>query len=379
MANNLRPARITPPGRILRTELQERGWSQKDLSDIIGLSEKAISGIVNGRKQITPETAIKLSAAFDVSAQFWINLEATYRLRLAEQENSESKEIAQKSQLHSFAPVNELKKRGWISASNSLDEQADSLRTFLDISSFDPAALQLTEINFRHSVTREPGQLAAYSWVQRVKQLAAEQRITATYSKQNLETLIPKLLTFSQEPKNVAMVPSFLSDLGVHFVIVPHLPQTYIDGAALLQKGSRPIVALTLRHDRIDAFWYSLIHELAHIVLEHHGQNIDRIDGKDDEEELFADAKHDLVEEEADKWASEHLIRKVQFDSFTRRTRPYYSLAKIQAFAHSQGRHSGIIVGRLQYTGEISYGHSRSELVKVRRFLEEWIDVPYPS
>lgn len=379
MENSLRPARIVPPGRTLRTELEARGWSQKDLSDIIGLSEKAISGIINGRKQITPETAIKLSSAFNVSAQFWINLEANYRLRLAQQKNSEADTIVQKSQLHSVAPVNELKKRGWIPPSDSLEDLADSLKSFLAIQSFGPIEPQLAQINFRHSVTREPGRVAAYSWIQRVKQLAAEQKVDAKYSKQSLETAIPELLLLSQKPEDIARVPDFLLDLGINFVIVPHLPQTYIDGAALLLDGRHPVVALTLRHDRIDAFWYSLVHELAHIILEHQGQNIDRIDGKDDEYEQPESKAHDLIEKEADQQASEWLLGQSQFETFVRRTRPYFSVAKIRAFAHSQKRHSGIVVGRLQHEGEISYGHSRSELVKVKRFLEDWIDVPYPS
>jgi addiction module HigA family antidote len=83
MNDELIPARLVPPGRILRQELEARGWTQKQFSEIIDLSEKAISAIVNGRKQITPENAIKFAAAFNMSARFWMNLEANYRLQQA--------------------------------------------------------------------------------------------------------------------------------------------------------------------------------------------------------------------------------------------------------------------------------------------------------
>ena len=86
---NLTPARLVPPGRILRRELDARGWTQKELSEMIDLSEKAISAIVNGKKQITPETALKLAAALGTPAEFWLNLEANYRLRLAKREMDE--------------------------------------------------------------------------------------------------------------------------------------------------------------------------------------------------------------------------------------------------------------------------------------------------
>ena len=80
MNEELIPARPVPPGRILRQELDARGWTQKQFSEIIDLSEKAISAIVNGRKQVTPEAALKFAAAFGTPADFWMSLEANYRL-----------------------------------------------------------------------------------------------------------------------------------------------------------------------------------------------------------------------------------------------------------------------------------------------------------
>ena len=81
----VRPARATPPGRIIRRELGARGWTQKDLAEITGRSEQVISQIVRGRKQITSETAHQLAAAFGTSADLWLNLEASYQLDRARQ------------------------------------------------------------------------------------------------------------------------------------------------------------------------------------------------------------------------------------------------------------------------------------------------------
>ena len=97
MNEKLIPARLVPPGRILRQELEARGWTQKDFSEIIDLSEKAISAIVNGRKQITPEAAIKFGAALGMSAAFWMNLEANYRLHRAMRESDETQLAAIRS------------------------------------------------------------------------------------------------------------------------------------------------------------------------------------------------------------------------------------------------------------------------------------------
>ncbi len=77
MDNNLMPARAVPPGRILRRELQARGWTQEELADILGCSAQTITEIVRGTKQITPETAVALGTAFGTSPEFWSNLEAS--------------------------------------------------------------------------------------------------------------------------------------------------------------------------------------------------------------------------------------------------------------------------------------------------------------
>lgn len=80
---NPRPFRPVSPGEILGDELRARGWTQKDLAARIGRPAQAVSEIVNGKKQITAETALELAEAFGTSAEFWMNLEVGYRLDLA--------------------------------------------------------------------------------------------------------------------------------------------------------------------------------------------------------------------------------------------------------------------------------------------------------
>ncbi len=82
MSEALRPARAVAPGRIVKQELEARGWSQKDLAAVLGRPEQAVSEIVNGVKQITPETALELAQAFGTSPELWMNLEANYREEL---------------------------------------------------------------------------------------------------------------------------------------------------------------------------------------------------------------------------------------------------------------------------------------------------------
>jgi HTH-type transcriptional regulator/antitoxin HigA len=76
-------AQVFPPGDFIREELEARGWTQGDLARFIGRPLQTINAIVNAKKEITPETAVALGAAFGTSAELWLNLEATYRLAQA--------------------------------------------------------------------------------------------------------------------------------------------------------------------------------------------------------------------------------------------------------------------------------------------------------
>src|SRR5207249_11322864 len=78
--SNRSVAEVFPPGAFIREELEARGWSQRDLAEVLGRPFQAVNAIVNGRKQITPRTARELEAAFGSSAAFWLNLEMAYQL-----------------------------------------------------------------------------------------------------------------------------------------------------------------------------------------------------------------------------------------------------------------------------------------------------------
>ena len=365
MARELTPARVPPPGRIIRRELEARGWTQKDLAHIMDRPEQTISQIVNAKKAITPETALQLAAAFGTSAELWLNLEASYQLHQTRQEEGNDPEISRKSRLYSLVPLTEICKRGWMQCQGSLEEMEREVCDFLGITTVDEVP-QLA-VSFRQSEIGDPQVAAEMAWVKRVEHLAQRQRV-AGFDRGQLEAAIPDLLNHAVRARDVSRVPPFLQDLGVHFVIVPHLSKTYLDGAAFRLCG-HPVVALTLRYDRIDNFWFTLLHELAHIVADHEGGYLDDLDEEADTPE----------EVEANRLARDWLIDPNGFEAFVTATQPYFSREKITAFAEHVGRHPGIVVGRLQHEGVVGYSHLRSLLVEVSPHLEEWIDTPGPG
>lgn len=362
MGQQFMPAEVCPPGQILLEELEARGWSQKDLANIINRPIQTINEITKGTKQITPETALQLAAAFETSPEFWLNLENNYRLYLARKEKNEQ-DISRRSKLYRLLPIPELIKRSWLPATQSIDELEKEVCKFLEVSSLDAYPSQ-GGVSFRYTPSRQPEANAQLAWVKRVQSLARQQSV-ANYDREKLLETIPHILSHSTKENGVAEVPELLMSLGVRFVIVPHLPKTYVDGAAMYldDQPDQPIVALTLRHNRIDAFWFNLMHELAHIILRHQGVILDNLEEGDVNEE----------EREANQKARDWLLDPAAFSSFVNTTQPYFSEAKIEGFAQEQCRHPGIVLGRLQYEGLVGYQHLRGLLTSVKK-RHEWGD-----
>lgn len=341
--------------------MNERGWTQRDLAEIIRRPPQAISEIVRGSKQITPETALELAAAFDTSAEVWMNLEANYRLQLARQRQSDDgNEITRRRQLYELLPVNDLIRRGWVRDGESIEELESAIYAFVG---GDPARI-VPSVSFRHTAARTPEHAAQVAWVLRVQQLAAQQRVPR-FDRAKLAEALPAIRALAATAEQLAAIPSLLNTLGIRFVILPALPKTFIDGA-VCDVDTTPTIALTLRYDRIDSFWFTLMHELAHLVLGHTALHLDRMD--DDTQQC--EAQEVAANEQARGW----LINQQALKTFIARVKPYFAKEKVIRFAAEQHVHPGIVVGQLMYNDAVKFNYQRSLLVKVSPFLTPWMD-----
>ncbi len=361
----LRPFRPVKPGEILQEELDARDWTQADLAKILDRPVQAINEIITGKKAITPDTAVALSQALGTSPEYWLNLESAYRLDLLHGRRSNGNDIARRSRLYTIAPVKELIKRKWIDVSNlsDLDRMEREICRFLGISSLDeepriPFAARATHKEDSPSAAR-------IAWACRVKEVASRLR-TKAFSTQRLEEEIQSLPRFSISDEGARSLRDILAGLGIRFVIVEHLPNTRIDGAALWIDDRSPVVAVSLRYDRVDGFWFTLMHELAHIIRgdakPHTWMFDEALVGKDAE----PTESKSKPEAEADRLASEWLLPKQALEVFVRRTHPYFSRSAILNFAAEAGVHPGIVVGRLQHLSEVPWTHHRNLLSKIR-------------
>lgn len=353
MSAELRSARALPPGRIIRRELEARGWSQKYLAEILGRPESKISPIIAGKKQITPEMAIALSEAFGTSAELWINLESNYRLRLAE-DATERGTVARRLRLRQYLPIAELVKRGWLPDTQDQDELESAVCDLLGVSNL--GAVPRLAASFRGANRATASIPALVAWCQHARSLAAGLTVSKFSATRFRSGCIDEVLSLTAGLDGVPRVREVLGSYGVRFVVLRHLPQTYLDGV-VLYLNRQPVVGLTLRYDRVDSFWFSLMHELGHIYAGHVGEFLDELDPES--------ASSDPEEEESNRLAAEWLVPGQPLARFAQAVRPYYSRAHVESFAASIARHPGIVAGRLHRMGEIPHKNLRPLLERV--------------
>jgi HTH-type transcriptional regulator / antitoxin HigA len=341
------------PGEIIKAELEKRRWTQTDLATVLGKHQPNVNDVIQGKRSITPDMAVALGAAFGSDPEYWLGLDAKYRLSLLEPNT----DVEKRARIFAMAPVKDMEKRHWIRPTHSLAELEKEVCRFFHIPSLD--SVPKVHANARQSFKTEGLNSAQVAWCVRAAKLASlvEARPFTPSGFKDSFADIRKLADYPEKAKHL---PKVLSSIGVRLVIVEPLPHSRIDGAAFWLADDAPVVVLSLRYDRVDCLWFTLFHELSHIK-HRDAQSVDT--------DLVGDQKteaHNAIEQRASNEAASALITKAAMDSFILRVKPFYSKHKIVQFAIRSQVHPGIVVGQLQHRGEIPWGANREMLAKVR-------------
>lgn len=329
------PDVVFPPGDTLAEVLEQREMTQTDLARRTGLSIKHVNQIVNGVASVTPDTALVLEKATGVSARVWNNLEVAYREHLSRQEEDER--LASDLDWLKELPVKELIKRGCIrNVSRPVDLVREICKFFgvANRTTWDAVWHKPTAYRTSQAFTSNPGAIAA--WLRIGEQRASELEC-APFDKARLSSTLADLRSLTLEPDPVVWWPRLVEHCaaaGVAVVAEPEIKGARINGAARWLSPEKAIVQLSLRHRWSDIFWFTLFHELAHLLI--HSKKdafINDIGG------------HSGVEQEADAFASQVLIPR----HFEPELALLSTVDDVITFAHRIGVMPGIVVGRLQH------------------------------
>lgn len=328
----------TPPGATIKEQLEDRGMTQKEFAVRMNMTEKHISRLINGEVQLTPDMAYRLEMVLGVPASFWNNLEAIYREKIvkaqAENQLDADKELAKKF------PYNEMSKNGWVPETRNAAEKVVNLRKYFEV-----VCLQMLENNRlfpriacrRLSIT-EKADFALIAWAQKAK-IEARSTPTDPINVNLLTKSLPKIRDMTTKDPAVFCpeLVEILAGCGIALVFLPHIGGSFLHGATFYDRN-KVVIGLTVRGKNADKFWFSLFHELGHIIMGH----LNLEGGLDKRDEI-----------EADDFARDQLIAKEDFESFINKRE--FNREALLSFSKDIGIDPGIVVGRLQKEGYIDF------------------------
>jgi HTH-type transcriptional regulator/antitoxin HigA len=315
------------PASAIRFRMEQQGLKPKDLVPYFGSPSK-VSEVLSGRRSLSLSMIRNLVDGLGIPPRVLLR-EPTTEVDLSE---------AQKF------PIGEMVKRGWLpgfkgSVREAREQLENLVPAFLRLADGVGLRLALNRQHIRSGSQMDPYALAA--WRIRVASLAMSENLPAYQKNTVTLTFLRELVRLSYLSEGPRLAKEFLNKNGIHLIVEPHLPGTFLDGAAFKLPNGAPVVAVTLRYDRLDSFWFTLCHECAHI-----GLHLD----KDGVEVFFDDlvkSGNDKCEKEADKLATEALIPAKQWAES--RLDEKHTPDAVRAFAEKLRISPAIPAGRIRF------------------------------
>jgi len=326
------PVPLPDPVEAMKFRMEQSGLRQKDLVPYLG-SPSRVSEVLSGRRPLSLAMMRRLHKDLGIPAS-----------SLLGEPDAVLPDATEGIEWGRF-PVVEMRKREWIvfrGTPQRLREHAeDVMREFAGPFGEDVALPMCARQHVRDGKEMDPYALCA--WKIRVMRLAAEQEVPPYVPGTVTQDFIREVTRLSYFEEGVSLAREYLMKSGIHLVAERHLPATYLDGAALMMPDDQPLIALTLRYDRLDNFWFTLTHELAHVALHLEG----------DVEAFFDDLESggaSPMERDADRLASDALIPSPVWQAarLTRHATP----AQIRAFAAELRISPAIVAGRIRHEAD---------------------------
>lgn len=360
-------ATIDHPGTFIQEELEARGWAQVDLAYILGMSPSQLSPLLKGKRDITSDMAVALGDAFDVSPEFFANLQKRYDLQRAKRPDPG---VRTRAFWLSEFPVREMESRGWIEKTDADLLDLQMMRFF--------EANRIEDVPTAHAAKKTGGydeiKGSQLAWLHRVRKIAASSE-APTYNRDSLVETLPNIRAHMFDTEDFAEIPRLLLNCGVRLVLVQHLPGSKIDGVCTWL-DDQPVIGLSLRLNRPENACFVLRHEIEHVLQEDGKQasytHVDVFENDRDVDQLPDEEKR------ADAAAAEFLVPQDKLSSFMRRKGKWISEEDVLAFAARHHIHPAIVVGQIQ-----NYRHQRGDerafaflrrylTKKVDRYFEDW-------
>lgn len=317
------------PSILIQARIAQ-GLSQTDLAEQLGMKAQQIQ-----RYEATRYMSASLARLIEIAGALKVRVSQSFA----------TVESAVESSLFSWSdptsidwtrfPLKEMSKRGWLKGRDLVD----AARSYFLTAAGPQFATALHRKKVRSG--NAPDEFALLAWQARVLELARQELDTGRIGEFEIhDSWLRSLVSLTQFDDGPEKARELLNAHGIALIIERHLSGTYLDGAAMISATGHPVVALTLRHDRLDNFWFVLFHEIGHVFL--HLYSSLRLDFFDEEDGFDGDG----IEKEADQFALTNLIP----DQLWKQCLSRFALSEeaVLIDAEKLGIHPSIIAGRIR-------------------------------
>ena len=325
------PAMLPNPIEAIKFRMEQADLKPADLIPYLG-SRSRVSEILSGKRQLTLDMVRALSEGLGIPAKVLIKQPDSGTD--SEYQNWDNRLVA------------EMETRGYFgSASLKKFDKVELLKNFFSqIGSPAQIGASLRKSNYRSSPLTDKRALSA--WAVRVLKKAGKIKVPTKYKHGTIElAFMQELSKLSTKENGPILAQEYLRKHGIILMIERHFSKTYLDGATILINKDNPIIGLTLRYDRLDNFWFTLMHELAHLARHYNSGITFFYDEIEEVKTIAVDEK----EQEADALAEEALLPKAKWEVSPARLIPSSMAAR--SLANELGVHVAIIAGQIRHRG----------------------------
>lgn len=351
---------IIHPGETLREVMEDRNMSQQKLAYRTGVTPKHISTVLNGEKNISSAFAKKLEYAFNIDAEFWMNLQADY-----------DNELLEFNELNNISPedvdifkalktvLQFIYQNNIIPKFETLEEQILELRKYLNVSELKSIPDLVSSGAFRTQTSVNYDPCVLFAW-QRICESLSEkiktEQLSQTEQIAKLIEICPKIKELSLLPqeKFITKLQEYFSSCGIAFVIAPSFKGAPVQGYIKTAQDGKTIICMTFRQKRADIFWFTLFHEIAHFI-----------NGDSKQKFIDFESTENSRETKADIFAQNKLIEKDDYQYFV--SKHNFSLNSIKEFSKKQNILPAILIGRMQKEQYLKWTDYPEQIIKYEK------------
>ena len=352
------------PGYYVKEIIEDMGITQSEFAQRLNTTDKTLCKLVNAEISLSDDLAQKLAQMMGTSVKVWLDLQTSYTEKILE--IKKRKALDEEKRYLKILDYSYFRRLHVVKDTRNSAERIAELHKFFKVSSLSVLGEKDFLVACKTAVqdVTEKNIVSSNAWIQTALN-GAEKMVCKPFNKKRLQSYLPEIRTMTlQDPS--AFFPrlcALFQECGVAFILLPHLKNSGVNGAVKWINPEKVLLAINNRRLYADVFWFSLFHEIRHILQ----QKIKETFISSDKTACISCADKEL-EADADRFAGDYLIARGEYERFI--GNKTWNENNVRIFAQQVGIHPGVVVGRLQHDGHLDY----NQLINLKEKYEVRVD-----